>query len=176
MAFYTPIKTPQLVRQNGNLNIQKAGVSNSTNTFLAGSFVQLSSGVLQAVPTSSATASTKLVHGWVGEASTSATDIPPVAFFGAKHYPFDVTNVEFEINITDGSTNVGASGPTQSAVTVGSSYGMVRPTSGDYTGVQMLNSAETTNVVFVVTSLGDGASTDTNPRVRVKILPAAIQA
>lgn len=173
-----PVQMPYLQRQVGNLNTQKSPVSNGSNTFLAGSFVQVNaSGEIQATPTSSSTALTTKVYGWVGEKSTASTDIPPVAFFGAKHYPFDPTGATFEISVTDGSANVATGTPsiTGLSLVVGGSYGLIRPTTGDYTGYQFLNGADTTNPVVQIVSLGDNAATDLNPRVRVKVLATSIQ-
>lgn len=167
------VKAPYLLKQVGNLNTQKAPLSDGGNTFIAGSFVQVnSSNQLQAVPTSSGTALTTQVYGWSGDANVASGSIPPAAFFGQNHYPFDVRGATFEINVSVKAGTIGGGNTTNANVTVGTAYGIVKLSSG----IQCLSQDETTNTVLEVVGLGSNASTDYNARVQVRVLDTSIQA
>lgn len=169
---------PRLVRQSGNMEIQKPPVSNGGNSFLAGSFVVISSSILAAVATAGV-----LCYGWVPDVSHLSTDQPPVTFYGQNHYPFNPSpGAEFELNVGTLSSNALVVGQAnsavqQSAAVIGTSYGIARATSGTYSGYQVLDTSNTTNLIFTVLGYPDNTlSTDYNGLVRVKLVAATIQA
>lgn len=176
------IRRPTLLQQHGNLHTQRPPIPDSSNTFVGGDLVQISSGALLLVPTTSGTASTQLVWGQTPDDSKTATQIPPEAFFGQNHYCFDVTDAIIEMNITnssggvgDATTNNGAAGPQLSAVTIGASYG-IRTDAASYVGVQMVDVSNTTNTLVTVVGIAPNQSlADYNGRVLVKIPKAKIQ-
>jgi hypothetical protein len=171
-----PILVPELVRQFGNMFVQKPIASDSSNTFKAGSLVTLTAGVLVLVATDGV-----LVYGQTPDISHAATESVPQALFGENHWVFSPLDAEFEINVGHLSSNalvVGAanSAKTPGDVVLGGQYAIATATSGAYAGFQVLDTTDTTNKLFVVTGFVDGvASTDANGRVRVKILPSCIQ-
>lgn len=171
-----PLLQPAIVRQFGNMQVQKPPVSDGSNDFLAGSFVKLSSGNLAACATDDV-----VCYGWCPDKSHAPTDMPPEALYGENHWPFSPDdNAEFEINITSGAGTFGQanSAPQRSAVSIGSSYGILRMTSGVHNGKQFLAADDTTNTLFTVVGWVDGVNgaADTyNPRVRVKVIKSKIQ-
>lgn len=173
-----PIIMPRLVRQTGNMQTQKPPISDGGNSFLAGSLVVISSAVLIAVATAGV-----LVYGWSPDESKLSTDKPPTAFFGENHYPFLLDeNAELEVNVGTVSANalvVGAANTAkqQSDAVIGTSYGIARATSGTYSGYQVLDPTNTTQLFWVVTGFPDNtAAADYNGLVRVKILKVCLQA
>jgi len=178
-----PIRRPLLLQQSGNMHVQKPPISDGANAFVQGDLVQLSAaGTLQLVPTTTATALTKLVWGQTPDNSKVAADVPPVAFFGENHYCFSVEDAIIEMNITnaaggvgDATVNNGAAGPQLSAVTLGASYGILT-TAATYVGVQMVDVSNVTNTLVQVVALGPNQTVaDYNGRVLVKIPRAQLQ-
>lgn len=147
----SPILMPFPTRQRGNLMAMIGaanGYGDGSNEFLAHSFVVLSSGNLIAVATDGVLAS-----GLVLEANFDSTVVdPPYNRFGGKHWPLDLTGLQFYINITNADGDIGeANGaPQLSDVTIGASYGLLRVASGDYEGYHMLDVSDTTNTLFKV--------------------------
>lgn len=176
------IRRPYLIQQYGNMNTQRQPVPDGSNAFTAGDLVQVSSGNLQVVPATSATATTQLVWGQTPDNSHLATDIPPAVFFGENHYCFDLTDAIIEMNITNGSagvgdatTNNGAAGPQLSALVIGASYG-IRLDAVNYVGVQMVDTAATTNTLVTCVGIAPNQSlADYNGRGLFKIPKAKIQ-
>lgn len=170
------IRQPAIVRQFGNMQVQKPPLSDASNDFLAGSFVKIASGALAACVTDDL-----VCYGWCPDRSKAPTELPPEAPFGENHYPFSPSdNAEFEINITNGAGTIGEAGgaPQRAAVAIGSSYGILRLTSGAHIGKQMLAADDTTNTLFTVVGFVDGeqgSATIYNPRVRVKVIQSKIQ-
>lgn len=166
----TGIRMPFMERRRDNLHIQKSVQPNGATTFPANSFVKLAAGVL--VPCVTADV---VCYGWSHDQSHLATDQPPTALFGQNHWPFDLKDSQFIMNITNNAGNVGqaAGAPQLSAAVVGTSYGLYR----DANGVQMLNVQDVTNLFAKVVALyPNQALTDYNGLVIVEILPAVIQA
>lgn len=169
---------PRLVRQHGNMQAQKPPISDGGNSFLAGSLVVISAGVLIAVATAGV-----LCYGWSIDASKSATDTPPTALFGENHYPFQLDeNAELELNVGTVTANAlvvgeaGGAAQREDAV-IGTSYGIARATSGTYAGYQVLDPTNTTNLFFIVTGYPDRTNAaDYNGLVRVKLVKAVLQA
>lgn len=173
MPRQAPIIMPELKRQFGNMNVQRPPVSDSTNTFLARSFVYLSSGVLAVIASDGV-----LCYGQTPDASHLVTDQFLTAPFGENHYVFSPLDAEFEINVGVAATAlvIGASAQQPSAVTIGGQYGIDTATTGAYAGYQFLDPTDTTNKLFEVVGFVDGVLTDDyNGRVRVKIIPSTIQ-
>lgn len=167
-----PISQPELVRQFGNLNVQRGVMSDGASEFLAKSLVYITAGVIAAVPTAGV-----LVYGWCADKSRLATDPVPEAIFGENHWPFSLNDAEIEINITNDAEEVGAAGPQLSSVAIGTAYGLVRLAAGADIGKQCLNVEDVTTTLLVVTGIPDGqALTDRNGRVRCKVIPSKIQA
>lgn len=161
-------------RRLDNLHLQKGPQPNGATAFFARSFVKLASGVL----TPCVSADT-LCYGQSPDESHASTDLPPVALHGAMHWVFDPKDAEFIVNICDATGNVGeANGaPQLSEVVVGTSYNLFRPTSGLYTGYQMLNVDLTAAPFFKVIAIyPNQALTDFNGLVLVKLVEAVIQA
>lgn len=170
-----PILQPAIVRQFGNMQVQKPVMPDGSNDFLAGSFVKISGANIAACATDDV-----VCYGWCPDKSHAATEYPPDAPFGENHWPFSpADNAEFEINISSGAgTTFGEANaaPQRSDVSIGSNYGIIRAASGPHTGKQFLASDETTATLFTVVGWVEGtAATDYNARVRVKIIPTKIQ-
>lgn len=167
------IRQPTIYSRSQNLVESKAPLSNGANSFLAGSFVKRASSLMAAVATGDI-----VCLGWCPGPSVDASSRRPETFW-QENYPVNPVGVEFLVNITDSSGHVGqgSSAPQVSAVTIGSSYGLYRWTSGTYNGMQALNVSETSNTLVQVTALGpDTETTDYNGLVRVKIIDSKIQA
>lgn len=171
-----PIRVP-IPSRFGRLNIgqQRGPVSDGSNSFIANSFVKLSSGELAAVATGDV-----VCYGYVFDASKAAGLTPPEAFFGQNHYVCHPEDVVFEINAAAFSTNtatIGSSGVTWTggSIAVGNRYGIGMADNSGYEGVHMLNTSDTTNDFFEVIALAPNqAVTDNNPRLLVKILKSII--
>lgn len=167
------IRPPVPLKRAGNLMEVKTPLSNGANTFLAGSLVKRDSSVKMA-----ACATGDIVClGWSAGPSTTSTQKRPEIFW-RDNYPLDPTDVEFIMNVTDTSGHVSSasSAPQASAVTIGSSYGLYRWTSGAYAGIQAVNKDDTSTTLVTVTGLApDALATDYNGLVLVKIIPSKIQ-
>ncbi len=187
------ILMPAVLRTNQNMFVQKPPVGDGGNSFKAGALVQISGGVLVAVPTTAAglNHASQYVYGQTPDDSKAAGLKPPDAFFGENHYCFDLANAEIEMNITnaaggvgDAVTNNGAAGPQLSAITIGAAYGIkLGGAGGTYPDVQFVNkdtivddgTAGNNTLVRVVGIVEGQALTDYNGRVRVKILSRCLQ-
>ena len=165
----TPIRMPFFERRKDNLHIQKSVQPNGATAFPAHSFVYIASGILVPVLTAGV-----LCYGWSPDKSHAATDRPPDALYGVNHWPFDPSQSQYVMNITDGTGHIGqaAGAPQLSEAVVGTSYGLFR----DANGYQMLDVDNTTNLFAKVVALcPNQALTDYNGLVLVEILPAVIQ-
>lgn len=173
-ARQAPILAPYLARQFGNMNVQRPPMPDGSNTFLAGSLLYLSAGVLTLIATGGV-----LCYGQTPDKSHLATDTVPTVLFGENHYCFSPLDAEFEINVGALSTNalvIGNSAQTPANVVIGTQYGIATATAGAYAGLQFLDPTNTSNLLFEVVAKVDGVlDTDQNGRVRVKIVPATIQ-
>lgn len=161
---------PFFERRRDNLHIQKAVQPNGATAFPANSFVKLAAGVLVPCVTDDV-----VCYGWSHDSSHAATDMPPTALYGVNHWPFDVNDALFVMNISNADGDIGqaAGAPQLSAAVVGTAYGLVR----DANGIQMLDVTDTTNDFAKVVALyPNQALTDYNGLVLVEILPAVIQA
>jgi len=185
MARQIPLLAVDLVRQFGNMNVQKPPVPDAGNTFIKGALVYIVAGALAAIPSDGV-----LCYGQTPDKSHTATELPPDILprpvgEGELHYPFSPLDAEFEINlavVTAGAPVIGATAQTLAAVVVGGQYGITIATTGQYAGLQFLDPTEVTALLFQVVAIDvkapDGqtqASDDYNPRVRVKIIPSKIQ-
>lgn len=169
----TAIRMPAPLAKSGNMFEVKPLVSDGSNSFLAGSLVYLTSGEAAAIATDGV-----LCWGWSPGPSLSAGQHRPEVFWTEGIYAYDPTKALFLLNITDDSGHVGqANGaPTAVEAVVGSSYGIYRWTSGDYSGMQALNVDETSTTLFtVVAKPTTTASTDYNGLVIAQIIPSKIQ-
>lgn len=150
----------------------KPPIANGSNEFLAGSFVKRDGSLMAACVTDDV-----VCVGWSGGPSVASGERRPEKYWQAN-YPLNPDGTDFLINVTDSSGSVGqaSSAPQASAVTIGSSYGIYRWTSGPLEGVQALNKDETTDTLFQVTALGPNtAAADYNGLVRVRIIPSKVQ-
>lgn len=176
MARDAAILMPDLVRQFGNMFVQKAVAPDSTNTFKAGALVTLTAGALVLVATDGV-----LCYGITPDKSHAATDGVPEAMFGENHYVFSPLDAEIEINIGHLSGTAIVAGAANSAktpadVVLGGEYAIATPTTGTWAGFQFLDPTDTTNKMFRVVGFVDGVLTDdANGRVRVKLIPSTIQ-
>jgi hypothetical protein len=177
------IRRPALLQQFGNMRRQRPPVGDGANSFKQYDLVQLSSGVLQLVPTTTATASTQLVWGQTPDDSKAAGLVPPAAFFGENHYCFDIHEATIEMNLVNGANggvgdatnNNGNAGVTLASYTIGAAYGIFT-TATNYVGVQMVDTNNTTNTLVVAVGISPNQTTsDNNPRVLVKIPQAKVQ-
>lgn len=167
---------PFLERRRDNLHITKPVQPNGATQFLGHSFVKLASGVLIAVATDD-----QICYGWCPEPSFLTTDKPPTSLYGVNHWPHEIKDCQFVLNITDTSGHVGQStgAPQLSAVAIGGRYGIYRATSGLYSGVQFLNVSQTTGVnqFFEVVALYPNQSVnDYNGLVLCEVVKEATQA
>lgn len=118
--------------------------------------------------------------------------VNPVTGTAAKiHFPFDLRDVILEMTLSNGSAsgaNLGATGVTFAgggtngvAIAVGNQFGLVTLTSGTYNKYQFVNVQDTATKMFEIVGLAPSAFNvaqtvnDNNPRVLVKIIPAALQ-
>lgn len=173
----------------------------SSQTWLAFSLVQLTgtgaSVVLQRCAADATAVAGLAPQAAVGTASNANLLKPPFALFGTSHYPFDLRDVILEVTISNASlsgANIGANGVTWAgggtsgvALAPGQQYGLITLTSGTYSGYQFLDVTETTAKIFEIVALAPWAATNTpggrvaqattdnNPRVWVKMMPASLQ-
>lgn len=179
-----PIIMPRLYKREGQNRFEtlggQRGLPDGSNDFLAKTLVVLTSGSLIAVATDGV-----LVLGQSPDESKSAATVnPPDRLYGDRHWPFNLIGALLLINISNDANAVGSanSAPQLSDVTVGSSYGLTRPTSGTYSGYQFLNVQETSNTLFTVVDkppIVDGVANVAatyNGIVLVKVIPTKIQA
>ncbi len=157
----------------------ESGLHDGSNVFNAHTFVVLTAGFLASV----ASAGTSACGLCLDESKDSDVVNPPTKFFGDRHFPVALSGQRFLVSVTDASGHVGeANGaPQMSALTIGSSYGLLKLSNGNHA----LNVDNTTNLFFKVvekpTSLsvrGIGAvqtGTTYNPIVVVEVVAAAIQ-
>jgi hypothetical protein len=173
-----PIRRPFLERRNLNAQPMKAGRACS-GTWPNNTFVYLNgSGLLLPVATAGVS-----LYGWSHGPSTLTTDVPPVGLpQPGVCFPFDASGSVFVLSVTDAAvdtatTGTPASAPALSAVTIGGQYGIIVPTAGTLTGIQMLNISDTTNKLFTVIDVyPNQASTDLNPLVLCQVISTCLQA
>lgn len=178
-----PIIRPTLLRRRVTNRQEmiggETGYPDAANDFAAQSFVVLTSNALVAVASAGVVAC-----GFVQDAAKSSSAInPPDAPFGDRHYPMSLVGQIFAISVVDATGNVGeANGaPQLSEVSLGTSYGILRPTSGDYSGYQFLNVDNTTNLFFQVVekpTSWNGIAQDANtynPIVFAQVIQTIIQ-
>lgn len=175
MPNQAPILRPDLVRTPGNMFIQKPVVGDAANTFGPQSLVKLAAGALVLCATAEV-----LLYGITPDGSKTAAQTAPEAIFGEQHWVFDCRAGEIEINVAaaaGGDIAIGAGAQTPATAVIGTAYGIVTPTTGLYAGIQMLDLSNTATVMFIVVGKVDNVlDTDYNGRVRVKPVPAVIQA
>lgn len=178
---------PKIYQRKGNFKIEthasQSGFSDDTSSTYdypeGGTFVyKHTDGKLRPVATDGVSVFGYTATGWLGDAAT------PEGPYNVRGNVKDVINpsgMRFAVTVTDGSATVGASGPTLSSVAIGTAYGCIRPTSGDYLDYQMLDSSDTTNDLFVVVekpTIYNGVTQDaatTNPVVIVELVSTTIQ-
>lgn len=169
------IRPPFLERRKDNLHITKGPLADDgTTVFNARSFV-FANGSNLLVPVLTAGV---VCMGWSADGNHLATPTPrpPDALYGNLHWVFDPRDAQFSINITNNAATIGAGAPALSSILIGEKYGIIRPTTGAATGIQMLNQQDTTNDFFRVVAIYPGqASTDLNGIVLVELIDAVIQ-
>ena len=176
MATQTPIFMPVIYQEGANnMTTQKGPITDGSNSFTASSLVVVTSAALVLV----ATAGTA-IYGLSPDGSHLSTDVPPTALFGEDHYPFDLRGRTLVMNATDGTVgHIGTSSDgsyTSLSLAVGQQFGILTPTTGAYTGYQLIDTSNTTQKLFTVVGLHpSSATTDINPRVLVKVIDAALQ-
>lgn len=151
------------------------GLPDGANTFIAHSFVVLTTGSLVALA-SGAVLSCGLC---LDESKATAVVNPPTQFFGDRHFPVSLKGQRFAISVTDASGNFGqANGaPQLSEITIGERYGILKLADGTH----CLNVDNTTNDFFEVKEKltqwqGQAQVAATyNPVVIVEVIDAAIQ-
>ena len=180
MPSQTVIRMPSLVRQSGNMNIQRAPIPGSqTNTFAINALIRNVSGDAKVAVTSAALANQ--IWGQAAGKTPLTADRPPVVIpahpsVANPVWAFDLSN-DAEIDINGGvanGTDVTIGAALGTAPVVGTGYNMLVPTTGTYAGIPFLDTATVTFPAFIVTAIVDPV-TDYNPRVRVKVNPAALQ-
>lgn len=151
------------------------GLVNTGNTFNAHTFVVATAGVLAAVASAGV-----LSCGLCLDASNLDTKPnPPSDILGGRHFPVALEGQRFAVSVTDASGHFGQanSAPQASAVTVGSSYGIIKLSNGNHA----MNVANTTQLFFTVVEIPpvwNGVAQDANtynPVVIVEIVAADIQ-
>lgn len=182
-----PIIYPRLWARRGNNRFETfggvAGILDNHGSApwnAGGMLLTITSGLLNPLVTD-----TVLACGFCMEASaaTAAANPPTTRHDPHIHWPISLADTLFLINVSDASGNVGAtnSAAQLSAVTVGLKYACVRPTSGTYSGIQMLDSSDTTNTIFEVVDkppLIDGianVAATYNGLVVARIIPSKLQ-
>lgn len=181
-----PIIRPRLLKRRGNNRFETfggpTGIADNHGSApwtSGGTIVALTSGLLNPVITDGV-----LACGWCSEASAAtAAPNPPYQLTDPHyHFPWNLRDMLFYMSITNASAAVGQanSAPQLSAVTVGASYAIIRPTSGSYDTVQMLDSSDTTNTLVTVVEIPtivDGVkqtSATYNGIVLVQIIPSKL--
>lgn len=174
MATQAQITMPSPFRNSENMAKQRSKQSDGGNTFIAGAFVKLATGVLATLATGDV-----VIYGQTPDKSHLSTDRPPDALYGENHWPFDLAGVQFDINVGHANgtdVTIGASAKTPADVTLGSQYGILVPTTGVYAGVPFLDPTNTSTKLFRVISKVDGvAETDQNGKVRAQLIGSVIQ-
>ena len=176
MALQTNIFMPSIYQEGANnMATQKGPITDGSNSFAASALVVVTSAALVLV----ATAGTA-IYGLCPDASKLSTDTPPVDLFGENHYPFDLKGRTLAMNVTDGTVaHIGTSSDgswTSLSLAVGQQFGIVTPTTGTYTGYQLIDQSNTTQKLFTIVGLHpSSAASDINPLVLVKVLDAALQ-
>lgn len=171
-----PIQRPRLHQSPGTPwpGLQLSALSDSSNTFTAGQFLKVASGVLAPY-----VADDTGIVGLCQDPSHAATDEPYTAPFGENHNVIGLRGAIFVMNITDGSGTVGSGSTAQSDVTIGALYSARYLGSID-TGCLALDASDsgtaTKNIFRVVAKWPQDAAADFNGRVMVQILDTAIQA
>lgn len=176
-----PIIYPRLLQRTGNNRFEtlggEAGFSDnhaSAPWGAGGMITVIASGLLNPVVTNGV-----LATGYCFEASaaSAAANPPTTRHNPSLHWPFSLRDVLLLMNLTDASGTVGSGGPALSEAAIGGRYAMMRPTSGDYTGVQMVDVDDTSNDLFEVVAkpaLVDGVANvaaTVNGLVVVRIIP-----
>lgn len=164
-----PLRMPFQERRQGNMHVQKQGLSCGANVFPARSFVKLDGGGLLAAVATAGIA----VYGWAPAASVNpAVEQPPNVIYKLC-YPFDISEgSQFVINIAAGGV-VGDTGAQLADVIIGGQYGIFT----DANGFQTLNTADTTNGFFKVVGIYPNmAATDRNPLVLAEVIASRLQA
>lgn len=166
-------------------------IEKAATSWLAGSFVVRTGTDVNVVLEPVISAGTS-IYGFCVDAAFSAGNTvsaptPPTGLFGLSHYPFDVNERIYSINISDSSAsgarigintgvNYNGDGTSGVALAPGAQYGLVRPTSGTYKDVQFLDVTNTTQKIFTIIGIDPrGKATDASCRVLVKIVGTAIQ-
>jgi hypothetical protein len=153
--------------------LQLSALGDSSNTFVAGQFLKVSSGALAPY-----VADDTAICGLASDASHAATDEPYSQPFGENHNPIALRGVTFLMNITDGSGTVGSGSTTQADVTIGTLYS-ARYLGTIDTSAAAIDASDTgtaTKHIFrVVGKWSQDASTDYNGRVMVQVIDTAIQ-
>jgi hypothetical protein len=173
MATFTP-RQIELTRTQTNVFTQRPAITDSSNTIVAGQLVKIVSNALV-----QCAASDTVCYGWCVDASKLNTDRPPTILpfpvgEGEFHNVFDPTNGEFEITVGNATTTAFVTA-TAAAAVIGSGFGLGLGTS-TYAGLHYLNTADTTNKMFVVVGWADGVvSSDVAPRVRVRFVNSFAQ-
>lgn len=178
MAFQQAIITPSVYARQGQ-NRQETvggeyGLPDGGNTFLAKTFLYLSSGNLTLVPSSTTASGTSpnisvgftpdasaavkgVTSGNISTAPWSQPQLVPYDLFGQFHWPFALSRTRFLINLghlsggTTGSLVLGSD--LLSAVTVGSSYNISTATTGTYTGRQFCDPTLQTFPFFTIVEI-----------------------
>lgn len=174
---------PRLLKKRGNnrqeMLTAQTGYADGANSFPAFSFVVYASSLIGAVATAGVSCC-----GYVLDADKASTAVnPPTQFFGDKHWPINPRGCQFLVNISNNANAVGQanSAPQLSAVSIGTSYGLTRPTSGTYSGYQFLNTQDTSTTLFTIVDIPasvdgvDNSSTVYNGLVLVELIESKIQ-
>lgn len=175
MPFTVPILYSRKITNEPQMLGGANGLLNTGQTFNRHTFVVLTSSVLHAV----ASAGTSTCGLCLDASTTVTTPTPPFQLLGGRHFPVALEGQRFAVSVTDASGNFGQtnSAPQTSGVTLGTSYGIIKLTSGDHA----LNVANTSNLFFTVVEIptqwmGTVQDANTyNPVVIVEIVSAAIQ-
>lgn len=169
-----PIQRPRLHQTLNGWATQTSAFSDGSNTFTAGQFLKLSTGVLAPY-----VADDIAIAGLCQDPSHTATDEPYSAPFGENHNLIALQGQRFVMNITDASGTVGSGSTTQTNVVLGALYSARYLATVD-TGCVALDAADsgtaTKNIFKAVAFWPQDASGDFNGRVIVEVIPTAIQA
>jgi hypothetical protein len=168
---------PSLIQERGtNMDVQRSPIpADSGQAFKIGALVKNVSGEAVVCVTAET-----LVWGQTPTDAFADGTRPPTSLYNNLVYAFDLQNAVLEINtgkangtdVTLGTSTTNSAG----ACTIGTSYGILVPTTGTYAGVPFLDPTNTTNDVFTVTGYIAGQDNDDyNSRLYAKLVAAAIQ-
>lgn len=179
---------PKVYSQGGNQRVEtlqsQSGFADDTSSTYdyptGGTFVFTNAGLLRPLATDGISVLGYVGDDWKGDETVKN---PPYARFGNRHEVVNPRRTRFAVSVTNASGALGQanSAPRLADITLGSTYGCYRFSSGTHLDKQCLDQADTTNTIFKVVDkpthiFGEDQDDNTyNPIVIVEIIDSKIQ-